>query len=112
MRTWSVKGTAFALWTRSSSLSMRTRTSIRRSVLVESEKPLFLRGKRGPGLPLREHLGEASRDRFGHEHVDRAAERGDLLDAARGDEAVLRVRHEVDGLDVGREGAVQMVHLE
>src|SRR5438552_504242 len=35
MRTWSVSGTAFALWTRSSSLSMRTRTSIAlRSVLT------------------------------------------------------------------------------
>src|SRR5919109_2054045 len=112
MPTLSVRGTAFALWTRSSSLSMRTRTSMRRSLLVEAEKPLFLRGERRAGLPLREHLREAARDRLRDELVDRAAERRDLLDAARRDEAELGVRHQVDGLDVGSERAVQVVHLE
>src|SRR5438034_11173403 len=38
MRTWSVSGTAFALWTRASSLSMRTSTSIAGSLYSRSVK--------------------------------------------------------------------------
>src|SRR5581483_10845443 len=61
---------------------------------------------------VRKELLEPSRDRLGHERGDVAPERGDLLHAARRDEAHVRARHHVDGLDVGREVAVQLVHLE
>src|SRR5262245_136671 len=104
MRTWSVSGTAFALCTRSSSLSMRTRTSMRSSLL--------LRADRRAGPPLREQLAEAARHGLRDEVVDVAAEGGDLLDAARGEEAVLRARHQVHGFDLGGEIPVQVVHLE
>src|SRR5581483_10613556 len=59
-----------------------------------------------------EHLLEPPRHRLGHELRDVAAEGGDLLHSARGDEAHVRARHDVDGLDVGRQMAVQLVHLE
>src|SRR4051794_10119034 len=104
MRTWSVSGTAFALCTRSSSLSIRTRTSIRSSLLVGADGSAFLAGA--------VQLAEPARDGIGHEFLDVSAERGDLLHAARGDEAVLRAGHHVDGLDLRRERAVQVVHLE
>src|ERR671935_1626967 len=105
MRTWSVSGTAFALCTRSSSLSMRTSTSMSRRILL-------LRADGSAGPTAREELGEATRDGLGDELVHLAAERGDLLHAARRHEAVLRAGHDVDGLDVRREGPVQVVHLE
>src|SRR5919204_6810756 len=105
MRTWSVRGTAFALCTRSSSLSMRTSTSMSRRILL-------LRADGSAGPTAREELGEATRDGLGDELVHLAAERGDLLHAARRHEAVLRAGHDVDGLDVRREGPVQVVHLE
>src|SRR5581483_1053299 len=105
MRTWSVSGTAFALCTRSSSLSISTRTSIGLGILL-------LGAERGPASTVREQLPEAARDGRRHELLDISAERRDLLHAARGDEAHLRARHHVDGLDVGGEGAVELVHLE
>src|SRR6185437_17492 len=117
MRTWSVRGTAFALCTRSSSLSIRTSTSMgwkssfggRR---IGPATRLFSRilGRAGPAV--REELLEATGDRLRDEGRDVAAVRGDLLDAARGDEADRRARHHVDGLDIGREVPVQLVHLE
>ena len=61
---------------------------------------------------VRIQLCEALRDRGRHELVNPAAERGDLLDPARRDEAVQRARHHVHGLDLRREHAVQVVHLE
>src|SRR5919109_2791649 len=105
MRTWSVSGTALALCTRSSSLSMSTSTSMVCGSL------LLWRNRRAT-LRLREHLPEAARDRFRHELVDATPERRHLLHPARGEEAVLRARHEVHGLDLGGEVPVQVVHLE
>src|SRR5438874_4502726 len=52
MRTWSVRGTAFALWTRSSSLSMSTRTSIPASLIGRPENALLERVAK-PEHPLR-----------------------------------------------------------
>src|SRR5438105_11734866 len=98
MRTWSVSGTALALCTRSSSLSMRTSTSMRPSLLAGAD--------RGPRTRLRVELAEAAGDRRRDELVDVTAEGGDLLDPARGDEAVLRAGHHVHRLDVGREQPV------
>src|SRR4051794_7543400 len=73
---------------------------------------LFLRilGSAGAtsGKKLLETAGNGRRD----EVVHLPAERGDLLHAARGDEADGRAGHDVDGLDLGRQGAVQLVHLE
>src|SRR4051794_33099425 len=61
---------------------------------------------------VREHLLQAAGDGCWHELFDISAERRDLLHAARGYEADLRARHHVDGLDVGSERPVQLVHLE
>src|SRR4029450_3414174 len=104
MRTWSVRGTAFALCTRSSSLSMRTRTSMARSLLRGAD------GSPGPavGVQLAEPLCHSSR----HQAVDVSTERRDLLDSARGDEADLGARHHVHRLDVRGERPVELVHLE
>src|SRR6476646_947695 len=104
MRTWSVSGTAFALCTRSSSLSMRTSTSICLSLLLGA--------CRGAAPPFREQLLEALGDGGRDEFVHVSAEGRNLLHAARGDERVERARHHVDGLDLGGEMAVQLVHLE
>src|SRR5919201_4278868 len=104
IRTWSVSGTALALCTRSSSLSMSTSTSISGSLL--------LRRDGGSGATGGIHLPESPRYRFGHQLVDPAPEGGDLLDAAGGDEAVLRPGHQVARLHVRRERPVQVVHLE
>src|SRR5579864_742894 len=109
MRTWSVRGTAFALCTRSSSLSIRTRTSMVSSLASVESIPRILRRAR---TSCREHLLEAAGDRLRDERGDVASERGDLLHAARRDEAHVRARHHVDGLDVRREMAVQLIHLE
>src|SRR3977135_3475186 len=51
MRTWSVRGTAFALCTRSSSLSMSTRTSIVRESSFGG-RSLALEAHPEPGQPL------------------------------------------------------------
>src|SRR5918992_741832 len=114
MRTWSVSGTAFALCTRSSSLSMRTRTSMR-----SPESSVAGRGDGSfagilgcAGLSVRELLGQPLRDGFGYQLVHLTPEGGDLFDTARRDEAHLRARHDVDRLDLGGEMAVQLVHLE
>src|SRR5258708_40307802 len=117
MRTWSVRGTAFALCTRSSSLSIRTSTSmVRKSCSGGCRNGpawgSFARVLGGPGPPGREELLEALRHRVRHEGGDVAAVRSDLLDAARRNKAHGRARHHVDGLDVGREVPVQLVHLE
>src|SRR3954447_20518089 len=105
MRTWSVSGTALALCTRSSSLSMRTRTSI-------CGCSLLLVGQRGAAATVREHLLQAARDGKGNELFDISAERCDLLHPAARNEAHLRAGHHVDGLDLRRERPVQLVHLE
>src|ERR1700730_12062377 len=103
MRTWSVRGTAFALCTRSSSLSISTRTSIApessfggrrsrdRTTKTSSAGPAVAKPRYSPGF---------------------AAVGGDLLDAPPRDEAHGRARHDVDSLDVGREMPVQLVHLK
>src|SRR3954470_23062241 len=111
MRTWSVSGTAFALCTRSSSLSMRTRTSMAIECSRRGGFHLFGRVFGRSRASLGEQLAEALGNRLRDELVHLPAERGDLLDAARGDEAVLRARHDVHRLDVRRERAVQVVHL-
>src|SRR5205085_6586094 len=105
MRTWSVRGTAFALWTRSSSLSMRTRTSMLAMILL-----LGVQGS--PAPTAGKELPQPARDGRWHQLLDISAEGSDLLHAARGHERDLRARHHVDGLDVGRERAVELVHLE
>src|SRR5947208_2424802 len=105
MRTWSVSGTAFALCTRSSSLSMSTSTSM----VCGS---LLLRRHGRTALRSRKHLLEAASDGLGNEILDAPAERRHLLDPARGEEAVLRARHEVHRLHFGCEVAIQMMHLE
>src|SRR3954452_18139640 len=94
-RTWSVSGTCLALWTRSSSLSISTRTSM--ALPVSSARERFL---------------QTSRNRLGHEIRDVTPEGGDLLDSARGEKTVLRRCHEVDGLDVGVQLPVELVHLQ
>src|SRR2546423_14103128 len=65
-----------------------------------------------PGPACREELLEPARNGLRHELGDVAAERRDLLDAARRDEAHLWARHHVHRLDVRREVAVELVHLE
>src|SRR4051812_14621517 len=104
MRTWSVSGTAFALCTRSSSLSIRTRTSMGSSLLLV--------GQWSAASPVGEHLLQAHGNSSRHEIFDISTERGNLLHAARRDETHLRARHHVDRLDVRREMAVELVHLE
>src|SRR5919109_1778031 len=99
MRTWSVSGTALALCTRSSSLSMRTRTSIGLRILL-------LRTQGGAGTSAWKELPEASRHGVGHELVDASAEGRDLLDPAGRDEAVRGTRHHVQRLDLRREQPV------
>src|SRR3954452_1579228 len=94
-RTWSVSGTCLALWTRSSSLSISTRTSM--ALPVSSARDRFL---------------QASRHSLGHELRDVASEDGDLLHSAGGEKTVLRRRHQVDGFDVRGQLAVELVHLE
>src|SRR5437763_4013764 len=104
MRTWSVSGTAFALCTRSSSLSIRTRTSMIFSLLLV--------GQGSATSTVREHLFQAAGDGLWHELFDISAEGCNLLHPTRRDETHLRARHHVDGLDVRCEVTVQLVHLE
>src|SRR5690348_5963709 len=104
MRTWSVSGTALALCTRSSSLSIRTSTSMALSLL--------LRAQRGAAASVREELPETLGDRLGDQFVHLSAKGGDLLHAGGRDERDLRARHHEDRLDVGREVPVELVHLE
>src|SRR6476619_2249020 len=91
IRTWSVSGAALAPCTSSSSLSMRTRTSIG---LLE-------------GTPR-----EGFCDDRGHEVRDRPAERGELAHAARREEAVAGRRHQEDGLDLRCDSFVEVSHLQ
>src|SRR5580704_2644361 len=104
MRTWSVSGTAFALCTRSSSLSMSTRTSISGILLLVREG--------GATAAVREHLLQPARDGLRHELFDISTECRNLLDTARRHETDLRTGHHVDRLDLRRKGSVQLVHLE
>src|SRR5829696_8343916 len=94
-RTWSVSGTGFALWTRSSSLSIRTRTSMAPFSSL-------------PGEQLLQPRGHAPWDQL----LDVPTERRQLLDAARAQETVLRAGHQVEGLDVRCLLAVELVHLQ
>src|SRR4249919_2640136 len=104
MRTWSVSGTAFALCTRSSSLSMSTRTSMGCSLpgsqpgeawLPPRAATLLLRARGGAAPPFREELPEPRGHRGRDQLVDVSAEGGDLLHAARRDERVERAGHHV-----------------
>ena len=80
------------------------------SVLPGADYSCGLMG--APGRPPGYSSANRAATLGGTNSVHVSAERGDLLHAARGDEAELRARHHVDGLDVGRERAVQVVHLE
>src|SRR5438046_10532024 len=111
MRTWSVRGTAFALCTRSSSLSISTSTSMEPESTDTRGAHSFLWRKRCAGASGGIELFEPLRDARWNEVGDVAAELCDLLDPARGDEAHLRARHHVDGLDVGGKRAVELVPL-
>src|SRR5579862_7417248 len=104
MRTWSVSGTAFALCTRSSSLSMSTRTSISGILLLVREG--------GAATAVREHLLQPARDGLRHELFDISAECRNLFDPARRHETDLRTGHHVDRFDLRSEGSVELVHLE
>src|SRR5439155_18434209 len=64
------------------------------------------------GLRTGKELLETTGDARWNEVVHVASEGSDLLDAARGEEAVLRAGHQVHGFHLGRELAVEMVHLE
>src|SRR5215212_2854034 len=81
---------------RSSSLSMRTRTSMDLPGGVSSAGQGFLQW---PG-----HM-------WGNKVGDVSPERGQLLYAAGRQETVLGARHDEDGLDVWRLQAVELVHL-
>src|SRR5687768_3957222 len=52
------------------------------------------------------------RDVLRNKTVDRRTERDELLDARCGEEEPLRSCHEIDHLDVGRELAIHVAHLE
>src|SRR5450759_5569549 len=67
---------------------------------------------RGGTAAVAEDLVAASGDRRRYELRHVAAEGGDLLDAAGRYEAVVRPRHHVDGLELGRERPVEVAHLE
>src|SRR5215203_3431325 len=88
-------GTSLALCTKSSSLSISTRTSI--ATFPSLAAQLFLQ-------PCRDPLRDQS--------FDRSAEPGQLLDPARAEETVLGAGHEVERVDVGSLQAVELVHLE
>src|SRR5436190_18185996 len=72
----------------------------------------FLRIFGGSRPTLREKLGEPLGYALGHELVHLSAEGGYLLHAAGGDEADARAGHHVDGLDLGSQRPVELVHLE
>src|SRR4051794_22858039 len=88
-------GTPLALCTKSSSLSMRTRTSM--AVVSSLARQLFLQP---PG------------DGFRNEAFDVPAEGGELLDPARAEERVLRRAHQVHRLDVVGLARVELGHLQ
>src|SRR5215211_1509754 len=64
-----------------------------------------------PELAL-QALSQCCRDGRRHQARDIAAEDGYLLDPARPDEAVVRGGEDVEGLDLRRQVAVELVHLE
>src|SRR5262245_10799060 len=74
---------------------MSTRTSM--ALPVSSARQRFLQS---PCNRLWDKIGDV------------AAERGDLLDSARGEKTVLRRRHQVDRLDVRRQLTVELIHLQ
>src|ERR1039458_1509952 len=88
-------GTDLALCTKSSSLSMSTKTSI--ASPSSSAFQLFL---------------QPSRDFAGDEIVDPAPEGGELLHTTRRKETVLRAGHQVNRLDLRVLPAVELVHLQ
>ena len=61
---------------------------------------LLLGVEGGAASPFRKQLLQAAGDGGGDEVFDISSERGDLLHSARGDEADLRARHHVHGLDL------------
>src|SRR6266550_1585485 len=73
---------------------------------------LFLRILRGTRPTVGKQLGKPPGYGLRDEFVHFPAEGSDLLHAARGDEAHGGAGHHVDRLHVGRQGAVQLVHLE
>src|SRR6476469_3875521 len=73
---------------------------------------LFLRILRGSPPTTGKELGEPPCYGLRDELVHFPAEGRDLLYSARGDEAHCRAGHHVDGLDLGGQGAVQLVHLK
>src|SRR3979409_1774622 len=91
----SVRGTFLALWTRSSSLSIRTRTSMAKRLSLSGE--LFL---------------QSAGDALGHKALDVTAERGELLHATGAEETVLRAGHEVERVDLRGLHPVELAHLE
>src|SRR3954471_1658136 len=88
-------GTPLALCTKSSSLSMRTRTSM--AVVSSLARQLFLQP---PGDGVR------------NEAFDVPAEGGELLDPARAEETVLGRAHQVHRFDVVGLSRVELGHLE
>src|SRR3954464_508592 len=88
-------GTPLALCTKSSSLSMRTRTSM--AVVSSLARELFLQP---PRAGVR------------NEAFDVPAEGGELLDPARAEKTVLRRAHQVHRLDVVGLARVELGHLQ
>src|SRR5665647_970013 len=100
--TLSVSGTDRALWMMSSSLSIRTRTSIL------SNPPLGSLCLAAWRIDLRQAAGDGRR----HQVNDGASERGDLSDAARAEEAVLGRSHHEHCFYVGRQLPIELRHGE
>src|SRR5262245_39118232 len=63
-------------------------------------------------LGLGEPLGQRCSDSGCSEGRDIATEGCDFLDQPRGDRLMPRIRHEEDGLDVGRQTLIHADHLE
>src|SRR5680860_92806 len=99
MRTWSVRGTARALWIRSSSLSISSSTSNEPS---SGDRAGTTQASRSQSL----------RDEGGNPVVDRAPPGRHLPHTARTHEAVLRRCRQVDGFDLRRQMPVELRHLE
>src|SRR3954449_985912 len=89
-------GIGLALWMRSSSLSMRTRTSMALPAGVSSAGQGFL---------------QRACHVLGDEVGDVPSERGQFLYAAGRQETVLRAGHDEDGLEIRSLQAVELVHL-
>src|SRR5258707_7247 len=66
----------------------------------------------GPALAGREKLPQTARDGRWYQLFDISAKGGNLLYPTGRDEADLGAGHHVDGLDIGGQRPVQLVHLE